>query len=61
MKLNGWICFVTGLWKSVQHRVNMSGHEFIEEGTYDGCTVQVLKCECCGEYSITWKKGQTNG
>jgi hypothetical protein len=34
----------------------VSGHEFIEKGTYTNCTVEVLKCEHCGHYSISWYK-----
>ena len=32
-------------------------HDFILNEVIEGCTVEILKCRKCGEYSIGWKRG----
>jgi hypothetical protein len=32
-------------------------HDFILDEVVEGCTVEILKCRKCGEYSIGWKRG----
>lgn len=36
--------------------IPVSGHSFEEYETYKNVTVQILRCKCCGEYSIAWKR-----
>jgi hypothetical protein len=50
------------IWKALWYFLRFpsgaptAGHSFIEEGTYTGCEVQVLKCKDCGKVSIGWRR-----
>jgi hypothetical protein len=49
-------CFFRGLWLSIRHLANISGHSFVE--IYNSEDVQILECEYCGHLSVGWKKNQ---
>jgi hypothetical protein len=33
------------------------GHNYVEVETVENATVEVLRCETCGHYSIGWRRG----
>ena len=35
----------------------LSAHDYEEGETFTGCTVQMLKCRCCGRESFAWSRG----
>lgn len=38
------------------HELANPGCSFVEDGLYQNVTVQILRCEKCGKYSIAWWK-----
>jgi hypothetical protein len=37
--------------------VTVDTHDWELDEVVTGCTVEILKCSKCGEYSIGWKRG----
>ena len=58
--LNRYQCWIKGLWRSIWTLMGsgypMSGHNLVEEGTYNNCKVVVCRCEVCGKLDISWSK-----
>lgn len=48
----GWFRNVSGAY---------GGHEWREDSCDRDCSVQVLRCEKCGEYSIGWWRNDARG
>ena len=54
-ELRSPVCFLRMLWRSLKARHWVSGHNFVE--VHDDIVpdaVQVLRCEDCGEHSVSW-------
>lgn len=57
--MNRWICVLVGLWRSLWHGANVSGHDFVEDAVVEGARVEILRCEICGHYEMGWSGGRT--
>lgn len=50
------LCLIKSIWRSIRVSDMVAGCDYVEETVERGCTVQVLKCKCCGKISVAWSK-----
>ncbi len=49
------LCFSRWILRSIRCGANVSGHEMREVFEGQHASVQLLKCDTCGEYAVGWE------
>lgn len=56
------ICILRTIWRSIRYGgwpfgYVVDGCDYVDEEIVHGATVEVSRCECCGRYELTWRRG----